>query len=271
MTLSQREGPTKFLRDKAKEAIKLALESRWEEAVHVNQAILHLTPQDTEAHNRLGKALMELGLYEEAKDAFRQALVLKPSNAIARKNLDRLERMQVTAPKVKREEKLSAAIFVEESGKTCVAHLQNLAPREVLATVSAGDVASLTTQGNIVWVASSLGEQLGHLEPRLGLRLSRLMQRGNEYVAAVTSANERDVVIIIRETYQHPNQVGIVSFPGKVTQGYPSFIEEVPIPYDRVEEEFIAGSDDLDEESTETRGSDVYRGSALVPDEEEEF
>ena len=43
-------------------AIQLAMDNRWEEAVQVNRAILSVFPNDTDSYNRLGKALMELGL-----------------------------------------------------------------------------------------------------------------------------------------------------------------------------------------------------------------
>jgi hypothetical protein len=41
------------------------------------------------------------------------------------------------------------------------------------------------------------------------------MAGGNEYTAAVVSTTEDTATIIIRETYQHPSQVGRLSFPAK--------------------------------------------------------
>ena len=78
-------------RDKSKEAIALALASRWEEAVALNYEIIAAFPRDIEAHNRLGKALSELGHYKAAKDAFRKTLEISPANSIAKKNLQRLD------------------------------------------------------------------------------------------------------------------------------------------------------------------------------------
>jgi hypothetical protein len=41
------------------------------------------------------------------------------------------------------------------------------------------------------------------------------MAGGNEYTAAVVSTTEDTAAIIIREVYQHPAQVGRLSFPAK--------------------------------------------------------
>lgn len=268
--ITQKEGSTRFFREQTRQAIDLALQSRWEEAVKVNQEILSLNPGDAETYNRLGKALLELGIYDEAKEAFREALAAKPSNKIAHKNLERLEHIQTVAPAAKREEKLSASIFLEEKGKTCVTQIQNLCSQETLSNVRAGHTVFPIIQENTIVIESSRGEHLGQLEPRLAFRLRRLMQEGNEYAAAVTSATEQELSIIIRETYQHPSQAGIVSFPGKATQEYSPFVEEVSIPYDRFEEEFIAGSDDPDDENVDLPEYIGYRNSNQYADSDDE-
>jgi Flp pilus assembly protein TadD len=51
------------------EAIQLALESNWQEAVSVNRAILDKYGPEEDAFNRLGKALSELGKLEDALEA----------------------------------------------------------------------------------------------------------------------------------------------------------------------------------------------------------
>src|SRR6476659_3969552 len=71
-------------------AIALAMQNRWAEAVEVNRAILSIDPNDADAHNRLGKAQLELGNYREAYEAYKRAVELAPGNAIAQKNMQRL-------------------------------------------------------------------------------------------------------------------------------------------------------------------------------------
>src|SRR5689334_6067934 len=71
-------------------AIALAMQNRWREAAEVNRAILKIDPHDADAYNRLGKALLELGQYQDAYDAYAQAVELAPTNMIAQKNMQRL-------------------------------------------------------------------------------------------------------------------------------------------------------------------------------------
>ncbi len=269
MTLYQQESTDLYLRAKRREAIDLAMHGRWEEAVEVNRSILRFAADDTEAHNRLGKALMELGQYQGAKEAFQEALSLKPGNPIARKNLERLKRLEPTAPVVKKAEKAKANLFVEERGKTCVTRLQGVAGRQVLAAVAPGDTVYLRCKDNVVWVEPSQGEGLGHLEPRLGLRLSRLVRGGNQYAAAVTSVNDLEVSIIIRETYHHPDLASVISFPGKA-EGFPTIPEDLPLLDEAVEAEVVRSVDEADEEDPDLLDPDGYPRSRQAPEEEDD-
>jgi hypothetical protein len=61
------------------------------------------------------------------------------------------------------------------------------------------------------------GDIVGTIEPKLTLRLNKLLDGGNEYSAAITSLAGGECKIIIRETYQHPKQVGRPSFPAAGT------------------------------------------------------
>src|SRR5205085_6210560 len=65
------------------EAVKAALAGRWEEAAEINKSILERFGQDEESNNRLGKAMTELGRFEEAKSAYEATLGLNPLNTIA--------------------------------------------------------------------------------------------------------------------------------------------------------------------------------------------
>ena len=105
MALYHIEYRSKARRDKSREAISFAMESRWEDAAAVNRSILELFPDDVEAYNRLGKALLELGHYAEARVVFTQALEHSPSNAIARKNLARLALLEKAKLHPKRKHK----------------------------------------------------------------------------------------------------------------------------------------------------------------------
>src|SRR4030043_278454 len=84
------EDKARLRRKASQEAISLAMQSRWQEAVTVNQSIIELLPTDIDAYNRLGRAFMELGEFARAKESYTRALGLDPYNSIAQKNLQRL-------------------------------------------------------------------------------------------------------------------------------------------------------------------------------------
>jgi tetratricopeptide (TPR) repeat protein len=224
------------------QAIKLALQSHWEEAVATNRTLLSQFPHDPEALNRLGKALSELGQYAEAKKAYAEALEINPANTIARKNLERLSHLgdgvSGHVPPAATE-RIDPRLFIEETGKTGFTKLVNVAPAEELAKLTSGDQVYFHVDGRTLRVRNARGEDIGQVEPRLANRLINFMEGGNQYAAAITDLNERHVRIIIRETYQHPNMLGRVSFPAQGTGGETirPYIKDSVLRYDRDDEE----------------------------------
>ena len=209
------EAKEKTKKDQSKRAVALAMERRWEEAVGVNRAIIDDFPDELEAFNRLGKALSELGQNGEALDAFRRALEISPHNGIAKKNVEKLERLGESVAVSSTRNALSPQHFIEESGKAGVTSLLSLAPPKDLMKLSTGQRVELQLEGTKLVVSSPDGEYVGKLEPRLSSRLSKLIAGGNRYEAAVTSVGEQELNVIIREVYKHPSQSGVVSFPSK--------------------------------------------------------
>ena len=234
------EAQARSKRDKAKEAIALALESRWEEALALNREIVAEFPRDVEALNRLGKALSELGQYKQAEDAFRRTLEVSPANMIARKNLKRLAHLGDRNAQPKIGPKVAPQLFIEERGRTATVSLRNLPPGTAHLPMAPGDAVELKPYGSRMAVESVAGEYLGEIEPKLGLRLARLIQGGNRYAAAVTAVDENSLVIMVKETYQHPSQYGTVSFParqpGDGVYSYPGALP-MPIELDLEDEE----------------------------------
>jgi hypothetical protein len=198
------------------QAINLALESKWEEAVAVNRQLQSLFPRDLSTLNRLGKALSELGQFAEARQAYSDALEIDPTNSIARKNLDRLASLgDGAAVRRPSHERMDPRLFIEETGKTGFTELLDLAPRQTLVRLTAGDQVYLGREGNVLWVLNAEQEHIGRIEPRLASRLIKFMEGGNQYAAGITELRSHEVRIIIRETFQHPSQFGKVSFPAK--------------------------------------------------------
>ncbi|MCH7718505.1 MAG: tetratricopeptide repeat protein [Chloroflexi bacterium] len=208
----QQEEKVQIARREADRAIQLAMASRWEEAVAANRAIINLSPNDADSYNRLGKALMELGRHSEAKKAYKKTLELDATNQIARKNLDRMIALAKSGGAKADTAQMDPSIFIEETGKSTITMLQATAS-SVLATLKAGDRVELHPTGNSLAIETAGGEFVGAVEPKLGIRLIKLIDGGNQYAAAVTSLNADECRIIIKETYQDPGQIGRPSFP----------------------------------------------------------
>ena len=228
---------TRLKRQRADQAIQLALQSRWEEAAAINRSIISVFPSDVDAYNRLGKALMEMGESEESRRAYEKTLALEPGNSIARKNLERLDaRKSIVAVRVESPKSIDPSLFIAQTGSTGIANLKAVVP-ETLAGLTAGDTLNLRIQGHTVAVETVGGDQLGVIEPKLGLRLARLIEGGNRYVAAVASLSNGGVRIIIREIYQHPSQQGKPSFPVSGGDTFRSYVKERLVRHDLDEEE----------------------------------
>jgi tetratricopeptide (TPR) repeat protein len=214
---------------RSEEAIALAMEGRWPEAIEVNRAILEEFPGDVDAYNRLGRAYMEQGEYTQAREAYSHTLEIDPYNAIARKNLQRLSYLKEnkTASGVE-SRRVEPENFIEEMGKAGVVGLYSLAPKEVLAGTVAGDSAYLKAEGSRLVVTNKSGEYLGQVSPKHTQRLIKLMEGGNKYSAAIVRLTDESLDVMIREVYQDPSQAGRLSFP-------PRGLEEVrPYVGDRV-------------------------------------
>ncbi|CAN5840868.1 hypothetical protein BH24CHL6_BH24CHL6_07930 [soil metagenome] len=206
---------TRLKRQLVEQAIAAATAAEWQEAADINRRILELGP-DSEAENRLAKALWEQGELAAAREHYQAALALDPTNRIAERNISRLRMLLAEAGKktvaAQKGSKADVTIFVEETGKTGFAYLVDLASPKQLAQVNPGDAVELQPEGPRLKALSN-GVEIGVVEPRVAARLLKLIAEGNKYAAGVTSLGERDVRIIIRETYQDPANYGKVSFP----------------------------------------------------------
>jgi tetratricopeptide (TPR) repeat protein len=263
------EDKARLRRKASQEAISLAMQSRWQEAVTVNQSILELFPTDIDAYNRLGRAFMELGEFAKAKEAYSRGLELDPNNAIAQKNLQRLSLLPASKVKVKEERReVAPDLFIGEMGKAGVVNLQNLAPGEVLARMAAGNQVDLKVRGQQLIIENEQGEYLGLVEPPHGFRLARLIEGGNKYTAAIVNIDNNTARVIIREVFQHPNQIGRPSFPVKAVEGFQPHVKDTLLRHEAVEEEALEEGEEVELEEGELipEGFSIFEG--VPPDEE---
>ncbi|HLB28011.1 MAG TPA: tetratricopeptide repeat protein, partial [Dehalococcoidales bacterium] len=239
------EESTRLRRQTSRQAIALAMEGRWREAVTANQHLIESFPNDVDAYNRLGRAHMELGEYALAKEAYQKAIKVDPYNTIAQKNLNRLSHLKEKEGEVDGQEKVEPQQFIEEVAKAGVVNLRRLASAEILAKAVAGSKVNLKVDGPRLLVENSHGEYLGQVEPRHAQRLIKLMAGGNKYVASIVSSAENAVAVIIRETYQHPSQSGKTSFPSRGSESVRAEMD------DRIGDRIIRRTlEHLDEEQT---------------------
>jgi tetratricopeptide (TPR) repeat protein len=243
------EKISRVKQQRSKEAIDLAMQARWQEAVAVNQAIVQDYSDDVDAYNRLGRAYLELGQYKQARQAYQNAVRIDPFNAIASRNIRRLNDIKETGPAGVETEKVEPQQFIEEIGKAGVVTLVELAPKENRARVVAGDRVHLKLTGSVLTVVDTRGEYIGRVEAKHAQRLVRLMLGGNQYSATVVKSIADSVTVMIRETYQHPNQVGKLSFPPKGAEEFRAY-----------------GSDKLS--TLETEGEEEESGYTIIGGDE---
>jgi tetratricopeptide (TPR) repeat protein len=268
----QAEDRTKAKRQQADLAIRAALEGRWSEAAELNETIVGAFPADVDALNRLGKAYTELGKYDDARKAYKKTLKLDTLNAIARKNLSKLDSLDKAPKKMKKRaagQKLAPHMFIEETGKTGNTVL--IRPTMKIAVqMSPGDQAKLRKdkRGGL-FVDTMDGEQLGEIEPRLAQRLSKLVDTGNEYVAAVSSVSDQGVRVFIRETFQDASNVGKLSFPPSVSEPAESVRPYVKTRLLRRDEPLYGDEEAEEWDSDETPSGPRVR-AAVEPEEAED-
>ncbi len=257
------QGNKTDLERHTKEAVSLALQGQWQKAVAANRDILEHFPDDVETYNRLGRALMEIGQYAEAKKAYGRTMELDPFNSIAKKNLNRLSLMGKRSSKAGTRKadahKVVADIFVEETGRARVVKLVSLAAKEVLAKMAPGEEVTPYVEGQRFLVKNKEGDCLGEVEPKYGARLAKLAKAGNRYIAAVHSLSDKEMKVIVRETHQHPSQAGRPSFPLKDKQGYRPYVRESLLRHRLEDEEFAEEADETIEAEREGFSvTDVY-------------
>src|SRR6266571_2293524 len=199
----------------ADQAVAAALESDWTRASDLNAKILEVAPDDIEARNRMGRALLEQGKLEEAKASFAEVLKAEPYNSIAIRGSQRIWQLldHHTKPTVTTS-RTQPRLFIEDMGKTGILRLINPAPPHILARYSAGAECQLKEQEGLMALHARDGELLGFLEPKVGRRLIDLIRTGNQYVAAIVSNDPANARVAIREVFSSAENASRISFPG---------------------------------------------------------
>lgn len=256
------------------EAIQAALESRWQDALSINRALVERHGADEDTYNRLGKALTEIGEHKEALEAYSKTLELNPLNLIAQKNVRKLtlaldSKQRVGAGKGA----IDVDLFAEEPGKSALTVLTP--PRSgAIAAVVPGDTVELHPGNNGLQAQTARGVVLGDVDTKIARRLLPLMATGNRYSAAVARADENEIEIIIREAFQSAENARKSSFPiarGAKREDFRPYAKESLLASRGFDEETYTGEE---EEARVTRssggGEEELEGMAPVGDDFEE-
>jgi len=250
----------------AEEAIQLAIDGRWEEAVQLNREMLEKFGPDEDAHNRLGKAFTELGRLDDAKKAYTATLGINQFNVIARKNVVKLETLLSAKADLKGGvAKVDLNLFVEEMGKTVTTQLEDVKDPDICDKVVPGDLVELRVDGPEVICETVRGVRLGVVEAKLARRLIKFVQGGNRYQAAVTGCETGQVRVLIRETYQDAKFAGKPSFPTRRPRAseFRPYAKESLIPRNAA----AFADDDEDEDEGKEAVEEEYEGMRLEDDE----
>lgn len=235
---------------RSREAIELAMQACWAEAADVNKQLTEDYPSDVDSYNRLGRAYMELGKYTLAREAYGKAQELDPYNAIAARNLRRLNDLSDSDTVEVETDKFEPQHFIEEIGKAGVVTLYDLSPKEDRARMVAGDRVKLVADGASLNVYNSGDVYMGKVDQKYAPRLIRLLIGGNQYSSSVVKSTMDMMTLIIRETYQHPDLAGKLSFPPKGMEEFRAFAGDRKLNVSEDEEDdsgyTIVGGDEVE-------------------------
>ncbi len=178
-------------------AIQATLSGDWKTAINLNKSLLEENPNDVEALNRMALAYTIMGKSKPAKDAYQKVLEIDPLNSIALKNLKKI----TNDPPKEPNDGINIQVnntFLEETGRTKVIELINLAQAEILLTLQTGQAVDLSVKRLKVFISQGK-KYIGVLPDDIGKRLIKFMNGGNKYEAFVKSATHQNVSIFVRE------------------------------------------------------------------------
>lgn len=195
----------------AQTAINLALLGNWEEAIDANLQIISLSPEDTDALNRLARAYSELGKISEARTTTKKVLKIDPVNPIALKSLEKWKTAGGRAAHLTGT--TSTETFLEEPGKTKLVSLLNPGDVKIFANLDPGEEVRLFCHAHKVSINTLDGKYIGRIPDDLAARLRNLIKAGNKYQVLMKSVDPKEIKVFIRELEKGPKTQDISSFP----------------------------------------------------------
>lgn len=189
------------------QAIQTALTGDWDNAINLNEQILKETPDDINTLNRLGFAFLGMGNIKDAKMIYEKVLSLDMKNPIAIRNLKRLNgsnNKKINAP--------LNNLFIEETGKTKIIELINIADKKVISYLRSGEKISVIIKRSKIFALDSEDRYIGSLPDDIGHRLIEFINGGNTYDAYIWTVDDNKICIFIREVKRAKKYINQPSF-----------------------------------------------------------
>jgi tetratricopeptide (TPR) repeat protein len=180
------------------QAIKMALSGDWSSAIELNKTLLEENPKDIESLNRLALAFTITGKLDDAQKMYDKVFEIDPLNPIALKNSRRLKDKS-GLPENTNDFQINSN-FLEETGKTKIIELVNLAQSSVIQTLRVGQCVGLSIKRSKIFVIEGEKQYIGVLPDDIGGRLIKFIKSGNKYDACVKSTTGNKVFVFIKET-----------------------------------------------------------------------
>lgn len=197
------------------QAIQTALIGDWDTAITLNRELLKENPNDIEALNRLAFAYTVTGKVKDAKNTYQKVLELDSQNTIALKNLKRLG--ESNRKTLSNQHPLTGhveSMFIEESGKTKIVELINIATAKTVVNLLTGEPLNLRIKRHKIFVLDRNNQYIGVLPDDIGQRLTKFIKGGNDYEAYIKSVENNRVLVFLKETKRSPrfkNQPSFIS------------------------------------------------------------
>lgn len=189
------------------QAIQTALVGDWNNAISLNQELLKDNPFDIDTLNRLAFAYSVIGKIREAKDTYQKVLTIDNLNSIAQRGLKRLSETSILNHHIvisdssmpQANTRHLSNIFLEETGKTKVIDLINIADSKTVAGLRTGEFVTLCIKRLKIFVLNPQKQYIGMLPDNIGKRLIKLLHGGNSYEAYIKCVENSRLAIFIRE------------------------------------------------------------------------
>lgn len=214
--------------DLEKQAIDLAMNNQWKEAIMVNKIILKVDKKNLSAFLRLGLAYLQTNKLKQAKICYRKVLKLQPGNPIA---LDNLEKIKILEEKKinnlpKKQTYLDPNLFLEVPGKTILVQLINLGQKNILAQLTIGEKVNLKIRRRKIEIRSEKNHYIGSLPDDLSQRLIFFLKAKSIYSCFIKEVSLKRVVVFIREEKKGNSVSQFISFPNNLQRNI-NFLKQV--------------------------------------------